>query len=105
MNSPCSECTRVKDPQNCENKQCKEWQAWYIDRWETMRKNVRAQMDDAPLLDLGVPLGGQRYISPHRIREYCSEDPCSRCLYPKDSCHFPCPSKLAWASVQCGVEL
>lgn len=104
MDSPCSTCTRVRDPQNCENKLCKDWQAWFIDRWEAMRENVRAQMDEAPMQDLGIPLGGQRYVSPHRIREYRKQDPCRRCQYPKDHCHSPCPSKLAWAKMQQEVK-
>lgn len=44
MESPCLTCTRVKDPKNCENKSCKDWQAWYIGRWEAMRANLRTAM-------------------------------------------------------------
>lgn len=35
---PCKTCTRVKDPENCGNKICQEWQRWFLDRWETMRE-------------------------------------------------------------------
>ena len=35
---PCKTCTFVKDPKNCENKNCREWVQWFIDRWEAMRK-------------------------------------------------------------------
>ena len=38
--SPCLACTRVRDPKNCENKLCREWQAWFIDRWEAMRTSI-----------------------------------------------------------------
>ena len=96
MNSPCLTCTRVQKPHNCENKTCKEWQAWFIDRWETMRSNVRTQMEKAPLKDTGIPLGGHRYVSPHRVTEYRKQDPCQRCLGPIDLCHSPCPAKSAW---------
>ena len=42
--SPCFTCTVVKDPRNCENKLCKEWQAWFIERWEALRKYYRSAM-------------------------------------------------------------
>lgn len=104
MSSPCLECTRVKDPQSCENKLCKDWQAWFIGRWEAMRKNVRQQMEECTSHDIGIPLGGERYAHPHRMREYLAEDPCKRCLCPKDLCQTPCPAKMAWAAKQSGVE-
>lgn len=31
--SPCLTCTRVKDPDSCENKNCKLWKAWFLRRW------------------------------------------------------------------------
>lgn len=98
--SPCLECTRVRDPQNCENKLCKDWQAWFIDRWEAMRAHVRAQMDAAPAQDIGIPLGGNRYASPHRVREYLMCDPCIRCLCPKDQCGVPCPARKRWEQMR-----
>ena len=97
MKSPCLHCTRVKDPSNCENKTCKEWQAWFIDRWETMRANIRADLDQAPVVEHGVPLGGNRYASPHRVRESLSKDPCKTCYCPKDVCTTPCQLKIAWS--------
>lgn len=105
MKSPCLQCTRVRDPQNCENKNCKDWQAWFIDRWEAMRQNVRDQMETAPLCEEGIPLGGHQYASPHRVRAYLDTDPCSRCLCPKDLCAVPCPAKTAWNEKQSGVSL
>lgn len=104
MNSPCLTCTRVRDPKSCENKVCKDWQAWFIDRWEAMRKNVRQAMESSTAEDIGIPLGGERYASPHRVREYMEEDPCDRCLCPKDVCHRPCPVRIAWAEKQSGVN-
>ena len=35
---PCKTCTRVKDPENCMSKSCVYWRAWFIDKWEAMRK-------------------------------------------------------------------
>ena len=32
-NSPCVGCTRVANPQACENKQCKLWKSWFLRRW------------------------------------------------------------------------
>ena len=96
MESPCVHCTRVKDPKNCENKLCKDWQAWFIDRWETMRERVRKEMDSAELTESGIPLGGKQYAHPHRVREYLQSDPCDGCPCPKDLCHRPCPVKNAW---------
>ena len=100
MNSPCLECTRVRNPQDCENKGCKDWQAWFIDRWEAMRRNVREQMEERTPQEIGVPLGGEHYAHPHRIREYLQQDPCASCLCPKDVCHAPCPARITWAEKQ-----
>jgi hypothetical protein len=36
--SPCKSCTRVKDPQDCDNKTCAAWREWWLKRWEAMRK-------------------------------------------------------------------
>ena len=100
MESPCLQCTRVRDPKNCENKLCKDWQAWFIDRWESMRDFVRSEMEQAPTQEVGIPLGGRIYAHPHLVREYMQQDPCQRCLCPKDRCEVPCPSKEAWLKMQ-----
>ena len=31
--SPCVGCTRVSDPNGCENKNCKDWKGWFLRRW------------------------------------------------------------------------
>lgn len=31
--SPCESCSRVLDPDGCENKNCKFWKAWFLRRW------------------------------------------------------------------------
>ena len=103
MESPCLQCSRVKSPANCENKLCKDWQFWFIDRWEAMRKNIRVEMESAPVREIGVPLDGLLYSSPHRVREYLRVDPCQRCLCPKEHCHHPCPAKEAWLRIKSGV--
>lgn len=35
--NPCLTCTRVKDPHNCENKNCREWREWFVRKWEELR--------------------------------------------------------------------
>ena len=104
MNSPCFECTRVRDPQACENKICREWQGWFLGRWDAMRENVRKQMDATTTCDIGIPLGGERYAPPHRMQAYLADDPCDRCLCPKDLCHMPCPARMNWAEKNAGVK-
>lgn len=96
MKSPCFTCTRVRDPMKCENKTCKDWQAWFLDRWESMRENVRSRMANAPVTEIGVPLGGHRYISPHRMEDHLNTDPCSQCKCPQSICVTPCPAKDIW---------
>lgn len=96
MKSPCFTCTRVQDPKSCENKTCKDWQAWFIDRWESMREFVRSEMENSPTQEVGVPLGGELYASPHRVREYLDENPCSHCPCFGNVCHTPCPVRVAW---------
>ena len=32
--SPCLTCVKVKEPEKCEYKLCKEWSAWFLRRWE-----------------------------------------------------------------------
>lgn len=43
--SPCSNCTRAKDPRLCEDKTCVRWRKWYIERWDRIhgfyRKHVK----------------------------------------------------------------
>ena len=30
---PCLLCTRVQDPDACENKQCAQWRSWFLAKW------------------------------------------------------------------------
>ena len=104
MKSPCITCTRVRDPKNCENKLCKDWQSWFIGRWNAMRKALCAEAAQAPVGDIGVPLGGNRYASPHRVRDFLDVNPCRKCVYPADACQMPCKTKLAWSEMQSEVR-
>ena len=38
MHCPCIDCYKVDDPVNCHRKNCEEWQQWWIERWEAIRK-------------------------------------------------------------------
>lgn len=104
MESPCTNCIRVRDPKNCENKLCKDWQAWFIQRWNAMRKNLCTEAARSPVHQVGIPLGGHRYAPPHRIRDFLNVNPCRTCIYPTDQCHSPCKTKLAWSDMQSEVR-
>ena len=96
--SPCLHCTRVRDPQNCENKNCKPWREWFFAQWEQTRKLYRKGMDYTTQKQ-GIPLGGQRYCSPHRVTEYLQTDPCEVCKLPGELCDKPCQQKIQWEQV------
>ena len=97
MKNPCLNCQRVRNPQTCESKVCKDWQAWFIATWESMREHVRKQMEESITVEIGVPVGGERYAHPHRVRKYLQVDPCKTCLCPKELCHMPCTARMTWA--------
>lgn len=94
--SPCLTCTRVRDPEQCENKACSVWRAWFIARWDSLRSSPRLAMEQARMEPVGVSLGGRIYAPPHQVREYLEEDPCEKCLCPKDLCTGPCRVRRAW---------
>lgn len=94
--SPCLTCTRVPDPRNCENKNCKRWQKWFLARWALIHAYPRKVMEKAELRPEGVNVGGNLYAPPHRVREYLGTDPCKKCLCPRDLCSSPCRGKLEW---------
>lgn len=97
--SPCQYCTRVKDSQNCENKNCTVWRKWFFAQWEQTRKLYRKGMD-ATGKNTGVVLGGQYYCSPHRVTEYLHTDPCEVCKLPRQLCDKPCKQKNQWEQAQ-----
>ena len=43
--SPCKSCTRVKDPLNCENKNCATWREWFSARWKLINDYYRKYHD------------------------------------------------------------
>lgn len=94
--SPCLRCTRVADPRRCDNKLCKPWRAWFLQRWSLIHNYPRAEMEKDDLKEVGVNVGGRTYAPPHRVREYLEKDPCKSCVCPKDLCSTPCRVKRAW---------
>ena len=94
--SPCLRCCRVKDPRNCENKNCQTWRRWFLRRWELIRGYPRQAQEQAKLTPVGISVGGNRYAPPHQTRNYLIHDPCQSCLCPKDLCTTPCPSRRNW---------
>ena len=93
---PCLRCTRVKDPGNCENKNCKQWRGWFIDAWERARNNPALQRELKCLNLETVSIGGTHYAHPDRVREYLQEDPCKSCPLPPELCTSPCPVRRSW---------
>lgn len=41
--SPCLRCTRCAKPEECNNKNCAEWQVWYLESWEKTRKLLKGE--------------------------------------------------------------
>lgn len=94
--SPCLTCTRVPNPRNCENKQCKLWQRWFLARWALIHTWPRAVMDREDFRPGGVTVGGNTYSHPDAVRRYLATDPCKGCLCPRDLCTTPCRVKETW---------
>lgn len=103
--SPCLYCTRVKDPVNCENKNCKVWQKWFLSRWELIRGYPRQAMDQIPLKPVGIPLGGHTYCHPSQRRAYIQNDPCKTCKCPRDLCTVPCRLRRAWDEAKGDIRI
>jgi hypothetical protein len=34
---PCKDCNHVKHPDQCDNKKCEKWRAWFLRKWEELR--------------------------------------------------------------------
>lgn len=93
--SPCMRCTRVSDPCNCEDKSCARWRRWFVESWDSLRRQPRLQKE-CPAQLQGVCIGGVYYAQPHRVHTYLNTDPCEKCLCPRDLCTIPCREKRTW---------
>lgn len=95
---PCSTCQRVRDPKNCENKLCKEWQAWFIDRWDSMRRSIMQAEPGQCIQGETISVGGEKYHHPDRVRQFLSEEPCLQCPRSNGFCLNPCQVRKTWDS-------
>lgn len=98
--SPCKTCARVRDPENCENKICREWRSWWTQRWDAMRSKVLAQVNGPGIQAAQVSVGGIAYHHPEHMREYLSKEPCKRCLWAADLCPGSCTVKEVWTAAR-----
>ena len=99
--NPCLICTRVRDPESCDNKNCIPWQRWFLARWASIHGYVRRQLDGPAQLE-GTVIGGVRYAMPHRVRDYLQKDPCDTCSCGSDLCPTPCRARQTWAKAHGG---
>lgn len=95
---PCLHCERVRDPRNCENKQCNEWRTWFIDRWESVRKGAMQTYGSRGIPKTAISVGGVRYHHPDSIRRFLEKDPCLQCPWRENLCKEPCATKVLWLS-------
>lgn len=98
--SPCRFCTRVREPEKCENKGCKVWQKWFVARWDQLRAYPRLQVDVAKSQPVGVNIGGVCYAAPHQVTAYLQKDPCHSCVCPPGVCQTPCRIRRAWETAR-----
>lgn len=96
LTNPCLRCAQVADPENCQNKNCVDWQLWFTTRWDRMRQNLRQDMEALDLKPIGVNIGGNYYTPSHQRQAYLRKDPCKECFCPKDLCITPCPLRRSW---------
>lgn len=72
--SPCLSCTRVPNPNDCENKLCKPWRQWFMARWAEIHA----------------------YAQHETVAKNLSEDPCTGCVCLGEVCTAPCRTKQIW---------
>ena len=93
---PCETCQRVRDPKDCENKLCREWRAWFIDRWETMRTNIKHDDCEVSIRADTVSVGGTKYHHPDQVRKFMATNPCLHCIRSNGLCVRTCQVKKTW---------
>ena len=98
--SPCLTCNRVRDPGNCENKLCKEWQAWFIARWEAMRVSIFNDAIRCVADPHAITVGGHKYSHPDHVRRFLKHKPCMNCDRPEDLCKEPCALLVVWEAMK-----
>lgn len=98
--SPCLTCQRVRDPKNCENKLCKEWQDWWIGWWEDMRNKVREKACGKGIAGNPISVGGTKYHHPDHVAVFLAMDPCVRCPWRDGLCPGSCETKQMWLEME-----
>ena len=93
---PCEACQRVRNPKDCENKLCREWQAWFIDRWEAMRANIMHADCGIAIQADTVSVGGTKYHHLDQVRRFMETNPCLHCIRSNGLCARPCQVKRTW---------
>lgn len=93
---PCLTCQRVRDPENCENKICRDWQGWFIDRWEDMRARVILEAHGKGIEGDMISVGGTQYHHPNNVRQFLETDPCLRCPWNGGLCPGACEARNVW---------
>lgn len=78
--SPCVTCTRVPNPNNCENKLCQPWKQWFLARWAEIHALANHEV----------------------VSKNLSKDPCESCVCPVEVCAVPCDKKRIWQEAQTG---
>ena len=48
--NPCDNCTRVPEPDACDNKRCPDWKAWWVSRWDKTRLDLLRLLDRQEML-------------------------------------------------------
>ena len=76
LTGPCEGCTRIPDPEKCDNKDCKQWRQWFLERWDLIH-------------------GYYLKKAPER-----SVDPCTVCQCPSEMCFPKCSTRTAWEAQQ-----
>ena len=100
MNCPCANCCRVPDPRQCEDKNCRLWRRWFVEKWDHLRMTTRLEKERQECQPEGECIGGVYYALPHRIDSYLNTDPCESCQCPRDLCVIPCRMKRNWLSAR-----
>lgn len=100
VKSPCLTCTRVKNPSNCENKLCNDWQNWFIERWDEMRASIYSEAMPLVVDRSAIMVGGYKYSHPDYVRRFLQHKPCLNCDCPAELCKEPCAMLVVWEAMK-----
>lgn len=98
--SPCLTCTKVVDPQSCEIKQCGDWRAWFVTRWDTLTDDICKMKNNRYVESDTITVGGNKYAHPNHIRRFLQNKPCDSCDYTDGQCEFPCSTLVLWETMK-----